>query len=230
MWTRYCFRRAAFRALSTPTAPFLKPRSITTVTPSALRITRQIPNLAFQRRWSSDEVRQDQEAETNSAEEDSSTGVYDGSSLFSENGSGSPSSGDSGKASFKVSNNRRQRDFAVEPNETIYIGNLFFDVTSEDLKSEMERFGTVESSKIIHDNRGLSRGWVCMKIFYIYIYISQPQSYLVSIVALYWLAFLDQFCVCYLRLRRLGIKSRRCYEYASFWRTETGSSVRRLQV
>ncbi|MCJ1249163.1 hypothetical protein MMC30_006386 [Trapelia coarctata] len=42
---------------------------------------------------------------------------------------------------------------------TLYIGNLFFDVTEDALKREMERFGTVDTVKIIYDGRGLSKGF-----------------------------------------------------------------------
>jgi nucleolin len=45
-----------------------------------------------------------------------------------------------------------------DPKETVYIGNLFFDVTAEDLKQQMSKYGTVEFCKIIHDSRGLSKG------------------------------------------------------------------------
>lgn len=46
------------------------------------------------------------------------------------------------------------------PSKCIYVGNLFFDVTVEDLKKEMQRFGTVVDARIITDNRGLSKGYV----------------------------------------------------------------------
>lgn len=44
------------------------------------------------------------------------------------------------------------------PTTTLYVGNLYFDVTEEDLRRELERFGTVMSIKIIYDGRGLSKG------------------------------------------------------------------------
>ena len=46
----------------------------------------------------------------------------------------------------------------LQPAHTLYVGNLFFDVTEDALKREMERFGAVKSIKIIHDGRGLSKG------------------------------------------------------------------------
>ncbi|KAL9029010.1 MAG: hypothetical protein Q9196_002702 [Gyalolechia fulgens] len=45
------------------------------------------------------------------------------------------------------------------PNETVYVGNLFFDVREEDLKREFQKIGPVETVKLIVDNRGLSKGF-----------------------------------------------------------------------
>ncbi|EXJ74180.1 uncharacterized protein A1O5_02474 [Cladophialophora psammophila CBS 110553] len=42
---------------------------------------------------------------------------------------------------------------------TLYIGNLFFDVTETDLVKEFARFGTVTKCKIVRDSRGLSKGF-----------------------------------------------------------------------
>jgi nucleolin len=44
------------------------------------------------------------------------------------------------------------------PRESIYVGNLFYDVTAEDLKEHMEQFGIVEKVDMITDDRGMSRG------------------------------------------------------------------------
>jgi RNA recognition motif-containing protein len=41
---------------------------------------------------------------------------------------------------------------------TLYIGNLFFDVTETDVVKEFARFGTVTKCKIVRDSRGLSKG------------------------------------------------------------------------
>ena len=43
---------------------------------------------------------------------------------------------------------------------TIYVGNLFFDVTETDLVKEFARFGTVSRCKVVRDSRGLSKGYV----------------------------------------------------------------------
>ena len=47
--------------------------------------------------------------------------------------------------------------FSKKP--TIYIGNLFFDVTESDLVKEFTQFGTITKCKIIRDSRGLSKGY-----------------------------------------------------------------------
>lgn len=45
-------------------------------------------------------------------------------------------------------------------NKRLYIGNLDYDTTEEDLKSTFEEAGTVESCQIIEDkNTGRSRGF-----------------------------------------------------------------------
>lgn len=45
------------------------------------------------------------------------------------------------------------------PSETVYVGNLFFDLTAEDLRKHMEQYGVVLKAVIVHDNRGLSKGY-----------------------------------------------------------------------
>jgi RNA recognition motif-containing protein len=45
-----------------------------------------------------------------------------------------------------------------EASETVFIGNLFFDLTAEDLRKHMEKYGTVMKAYIVHDARGISKG------------------------------------------------------------------------
>ena len=61
-------------------------------------------------------------------------------------------------ASNFVSDSSRGK--VVEPKSTIYIGNLFFDVTESDLTKELSRFGTITKCRLIRDSRGLSKGYV----------------------------------------------------------------------
>ncbi|PLB50707.1 RNA-binding domain-containing protein [Aspergillus steynii IBT 23096] len=47
----------------------------------------------------------------------------------------------------------------LEPKETVFVGNLFYDVTASDLRKQMEKYGVVERLQIVHDDRGFSRGY-----------------------------------------------------------------------
>ncbi|KAK2875394.1 hypothetical protein FQN49_001620 [Arthroderma sp. PD_2] len=49
------------------------------------------------------------------------------------------------------------------PKSTIYIGNLLFDITAEDLKNMASKHGDVVGTRIIYDSRGLSRGFGYVK-------------------------------------------------------------------
>lgn len=51
------------------------------------------------------------------------------------------------------------------PNNMLYIGNLYYEVTAEQLKRVFSKFGDVESTRIVYDNRGLSRGYVGQPVF-----------------------------------------------------------------
>ena len=46
------------------------------------------------------------------------------------------------------------------PKPTVYVGNLFFDVTENDLTKEFGRYGDVKKVRLIRDARGLSKGSV----------------------------------------------------------------------
>lgn len=64
-------------------------------------------------------------------------------------------------AGFRSQTSEAGRDaLSGETSKSVYVGNLFFDVRSEDLKKEFERAGPVVDAKIIMDQRGLSKGFV----------------------------------------------------------------------
>ncbi|KAJ9661817.1 hypothetical protein H2198_001782 [Neophaeococcomyces mojaviensis] len=64
-----------------------------------------------------------------------------------------------GGASAEFSSSPRPPREAPKPKPTIYIGNLFFDVTENDLNKEFSRFGTIQNTRLIRDARGLSKGF-----------------------------------------------------------------------
>ena len=45
------------------------------------------------------------------------------------------------------------------PSNNVYVGNLFYDTTSEGLRKQFEKYGIVQRATIIHDTRGLSKGF-----------------------------------------------------------------------
>lgn len=51
------------------------------------------------------------------------------------------------------------KSFDLVPTKGIYVGNLLFDITTEDLTREFEPFGEIESVYIASDARGLSKGY-----------------------------------------------------------------------
>ncbi|KAL4969356.1 nucleic acid-binding protein [Aspergillus stella-maris] len=52
-----------------------------------------------------------------------------------------------------------RRRAQLEPKDTIFIGNLFYDVTAEDLREQMAKYGVVLGVNIIYDSRGISKGY-----------------------------------------------------------------------
>lgn len=55
---------------------------------------------------------------------------------------------------------RRPFKEPATPKATVYVGNLFFDVTENDLAKEFQRYGEVKKTRLIRDVRGLSKGSV----------------------------------------------------------------------
>ncbi|OCK82098.1 RNA-binding domain-containing protein [Lepidopterella palustris CBS 459.81] len=45
------------------------------------------------------------------------------------------------------------------PNKTLYVGNLFFEVTEDQLQRVFSRFGRISKTTMVYDTRGLSRGF-----------------------------------------------------------------------
>lgn len=44
------------------------------------------------------------------------------------------------------------------PSETIFVGNLYFDATAQELQQAFEEFGEIANTKIVYDHTGVSRG------------------------------------------------------------------------
>ena len=171
---RFLLRRTAARAISaTPSsALFVKPRSISSITPSAFRARQQqwaVP--AFQKRFLSEEPVtkvETTEAEAKEVEEKEGFAQTAAEAPVEENLTPAQEDTHAERSSFgdaleaiAPSQPRRSRKDdrpAASPNKTVYVGNLYYQVTQDQLTRIMSRFGTVENVKMIYDNRGLSRG------------------------------------------------------------------------
>ncbi|OGE51031.1 hypothetical protein PENARI_c015G03127 [Penicillium arizonense] len=132
----HCFRRAVSRLQLSPATP------ISSITPGTVSRSKCIPSTsvfaaarfanATQMRWNSQGV----------------PIRYTKPRTFDERGT---------PAARQPRSNYVRED--PSPKTTVYVGNLFFDVTAEDLRQQFEQFGVVENAVIVHDSRGLSKGF-----------------------------------------------------------------------
>ncbi|KAI9701988.1 MAG: hypothetical protein M1836_001332 [Candelina mexicana] len=166
-----------------------QPRSLTTCTNSILRSKQQSLFLGLQRRFASDDVESreqkvDQDPETGhtsttppptSADQDGHSTVASAISSATSSAASRVSSAaetvgeyaesardsvaDNAQATVAYKGTRTRAHQNTEPTKTLFVGNLFFDVTEDDLREEAERVGVVKNIKIIYDGRGLSRGY-----------------------------------------------------------------------
>ncbi|RAL03585.1 nucleic acid-binding protein [Aspergillus ibericus CBS 121593] len=157
----YSFR-AACRLLSlTAPAPLRSTRAIPSFT-SRVTVPLRISQPLLQSRWNSDEAKpQSEPASTDApAETESQTESHDGAPSFRFVGAERPSAESINEA---IAAKRRKRSRLLstpaDPKETVFIGNLFYDVTAEDLRQTMEKYGTVEQAIVVFDSRGLSKGY-----------------------------------------------------------------------
>lgn len=49
---------------------------------------------------------------------------------------------------------------AIAPNTTLYVGNLYFEVSEDALQRQFASFGKILKTRIVYDHRGLSKGYV----------------------------------------------------------------------
>ena len=170
---RFLLRRSAVRAISaTPTKAFLAtPRSISTFTP-AFRTQQKWAVSAFQRRFASDDVvtKEETAAPEDFAQTVAEPITEDGLTPVQQDAQAEPTNAEetvtpdaleqAGSRTFdkpKPKFERRQR-LDVQPSNTVYVGNLYYEVTADQIKRVFGRFGEVVDVRIVFDNRGLSRG------------------------------------------------------------------------
>ena len=173
---RFCLRRAAVRVLCSPSpvlSVYAKQRSITTFAPSLLQRTHSAFSLTLQKRFASDErtIEQPAAPETTSAEQIDIAEIKPNEVSPHEKEiveAAIESASSDATQSVSESAVEPAIDAAIEStnavlnkqSKSLYIGNLYFDVTEDMLKREFGQFGNVTMARIIHDSRGLSKGFV----------------------------------------------------------------------
>ncbi|UPX11795.1 uncharacterized protein EKO05_0002383 [Ascochyta rabiei] len=170
----FLLRRSAVRAISaTPSKAFLAtPRSITTLTPAFRLQSQKWAVSAFQRRFASDDVVKKEEV---AAPEDFAQTIAepiteDGLTPVQKDAQAEPTNAAEtvdadalnavAEAAEKPAGRpKRTAGGDAPPNNVLYVGNLYYEVTADQIKRVFSRFGEIENVKIIYDNRGLSRGF-----------------------------------------------------------------------
>ncbi|CAI7597212.1 unnamed protein product [Penicillium manginii] len=134
------------------------------------------PFSVYQARWNSSQndpsltpaqpLKTDVEADTDISVERRESGISENGTTVEETEADSvnhASAGPSKREKRMHKLNKRMQEqaegFSPPESETLYVANLFYDVAAEDLRAKMEQFGTVLQATIVHDNRGLSKGF-----------------------------------------------------------------------
>jgi nucleolin len=175
--SRFLLRRSAARALSAaPSKAFIAtPRSLSTISPATRARQQQLSFTALQRRFASDDATKTPDnfaqtvAETpledglTPAESAAPVDPTDKSATVTADALEAAAQEQSGPGSSRphrpFRNSDRSRE-PIPPSKNLYVGNLFYEVTAEQLEGVFSRFGEIESVRLIYDSRGLSRGWV----------------------------------------------------------------------
>lgn len=173
---RLSLRRSALRILtSSPSSFAYKPRTITSLTSSALaRSKPATQSLYHQRRWATTGADAEKAAEAEAPiselqptpEEEVENAIQTEATEAAAPAAGSAATAEpiavqrdtrrTGREHLGTTDERSHRISEAKP--TIYLGNLFFDVTEDDLSRELARFGTIRKCRLMRDSRGLSKG------------------------------------------------------------------------
>ncbi|QSZ32899.1 hypothetical protein DSL72_002480 [Monilinia vaccinii-corymbosi] len=162
MVSRHFIRRAALRAAST-TSFLSKPRTINTPSPFLLKASNERISSVVFRRFASDDAQFNEEAPESADTQEQGT-VQSAINSANDTVSGYASEArntfaqatGSGFNSMGFGDGERP---VIPPNNGIYIGNLLFDITEDDLRKEFEHFGGISDVRVARDARGLSKGF-----------------------------------------------------------------------
>ncbi|KAH8820340.1 hypothetical protein F5884DRAFT_43803 [Xylogone sp. PMI_703] len=173
----HLIRRSALRAANSASAAFSKSQSISAASPFALRSKTQsaISSSVF-RRFNSDDASKSDSTSADVNEDSTIKAAIESSAEgaptttapppeFADVGSAATTSPEGGFAFRRqrpiLGEQRRtpRSELNLTPSNSIYVGNLLFDIRPEELEKEFGQFGPVKSVKIATDSRGLSKGF-----------------------------------------------------------------------
>ena len=180
--SRFALCRSASRLLTTRSTSLISTsRTYSSFSAPSSRIAQRSLVSSFQRRWATNEA----EAKVPISEEESAqseeleNATEADKTLAAQAGSAPPAFAETANATEATEEALPAAEtgerFSAESNETsssaphaglfdrkptLYVGNLFFDVTETDLVKEFGRFGVVSKCRIVRDSRGLSKGYV----------------------------------------------------------------------
>lgn len=151
----------------------MKPRSITTYTPAFRSRQQQWIVPSFQRRFVTEDATKSETATAateNFAQTAAEAPVEEDLTPAQEAAQAPPTDSSAtvgadalhAAAQGKSQGDRKPSRFGsspAPPNKTVYVGNLYYEVTEDQLKRVFSRFGAIESVNVVFDNRGLSRGY-----------------------------------------------------------------------
>jgi nucleolin len=66
----------------------------------------------------------------------------------------------SSKAHIPAARQQRNNFNNASPNTTLYVGNLYFEVSEDALQRQFTQFGNILKTRLVYDHRGLSKGSV----------------------------------------------------------------------
>jgi hypothetical protein len=148
--------------LSRPLLSSPKPTSRFLTTRALLPARPVVSTVSFQRRFNSEEAQKENEEESSSAVaepvEDAAEPVEDAAQPAPEpvveNNTTETAAGQAPQTPFSPGS------WQIEPNNNVYVGNLFFEAKEDDLKEFFSKYGEVAEVKMVNDIRGYSKGYV----------------------------------------------------------------------
>ncbi|PYH97802.1 RNA-binding domain-containing protein [Aspergillus ellipticus CBS 707.79] len=176
----HCFRRAACRVLTSSPASLRSRRAAIPSLSARLSIPLRTSHLSLQSRWNTTDAKPEPtnteapaesreepvtETTTQHTEQTEAKPEAEATTQPSERSEAKPVESEAEplqepEPTYQNRTRRLQRlRQRASPKETVFVGNMFYDVTAEDLRAQMEKYGIVTRAMVVLDNRGISKGF-----------------------------------------------------------------------